>query len=483
MVGIVSYGAYIPLHRISREEFFNAWGGFAIPGEKAVANFDEDSITMAVEAALDSLRGLDQGRIDALFFASTTSPYKEKLGSAIIATVLDLPPEVRTADFAGSLRVGTTALAFALDAIKAGSVNSVLLAVADTRLGAPAGDFEQTLGDGAAALLLGKEEVIAEIKDSYSIYDEFSGVWRADGDTFLRSWEDRMVLDEGYSRILPQAISGLMEKCNLKAKDFAKAVYDAPTDVRRHARVAAQLGFEPSQVQDPLFMTVGNTGAALATMMLVAALEEAKPGDRILFASYGNGADAFVLEVTPAIEKLGQRRGIRKHLESKRMIKNYQTYLRWRGLLTLEAARRPEQAPTSIAELWRHRREILALYGARCTHCGTPQYNNPGGLGHKPARICVVCQARDRFEPYRFADKRAEVFTFTQDNLTAHADPPATVAVVDFEGGGRAEFEMTDRDPAQVEVGMPVEMTFRKLYHDRARGIHNYYWKIRPVRC
>jgi len=292
-----------------------------------------------------------------------------------------------------------------------------------------------------------------------------------------------MVLDEGYSRVLPHAIAGLMEKSNLTAKDFAKAVYDAPTDVRRHARVATQLGFEPSQVQDPMFMTVGNTGAALATMMLVAALEEAKPGDRILFASYGNGADTFVLEVTQAIEKLAERRGIRKHLESKRMVRNYQTYLRWRGLLTLEAARRPEQAPTSISGLWRHRREILALYGARCTSCGTPQYNNPGGFGHTPARVCVVCQAKDQFEPYRFADKKAEVFTFTQDNLTAHADPPATVAVVDFEGGGRAEFEMTDRDPDQVEVGMPAEMTFRKLYHDPARGIHNYYWKTRPIRC
>lgn len=482
MVGVVSYGAYIPLHRISRDEFFKAWGGFAIPGEKAVANFDEDSITMAVEAAIDCLREVDQG-IDALLFASTTSPFKEKLGATLISAALDLPSNLRTADFSGTLRAGSTALSFALDAIKAGSAKKVLLAVADTRLGAPAGDFEQTLGDGAAALLLGKEDVIAEIKDSYSISDEFSGVWRADGDTFLRSWEDRMVLDEGYSKILPQAISGLMKKGNLKAKDFAKAVFDAPTDVRRHMRVAAQLGFEPSQVQDPMFMTVGNTGAALATMMLVAALEEAKPGDRILFASYGNGADAFVLEVTKAIEKLGERRGIRRHLDSKRMVKNYEAYLRWRGLLTLEAARRPEQAPTSIAELRRHRKEILALYGARCTSCGTPQYNNPGFLGHRPARICVVCQAKDQFEPYRFADKKATVFTFTQDNLAAYADPPATVAVIDFEGGGRAEFEVTDRDPAQVAVGMPVEMTFRKLYHDPARGIHNYYWKTRPIRC
>lgn len=474
MAGIVSYGAYIPYHRISREEFHRAWGGFAMPGERAVANFDEDSISMAVEAARDCLTGIDHVKIDALFLASTTLPYKEKLGSAIVAAALDLPAEVRTADFAGSLRVGTTALGCALDAIRAGSAKRVLVAVADTRMGAPSGQFEQALGDGAAALLLGDDNLIAEIRDSYHLSDEFSGVWRADGDSFVRSWEDRMVLEEGYSEVLPAAISGLMKKCNREPKDFSRAVYDAPTDVRRHARVATGLGFDPSQVQDPMFMTVGNTGSALASMMLVAALEEAKAGDRILLASYGNGADAFEIEVTDGIGKLGERRGIRKHLESKRMVKNYETYLRWRDLLTLEPARRPERPPMSISELWRERRQLLAFYGQRCTSCGTPQYEV------RPGRVCVVCQAKDQFEPYRFADKKAKVFTFTQDMLQSSNDPPNTAVVVDFDGGGRGMFDLTDRDPEEVEVEMTVEMTFRKLYFNR--GVHNYFWKARPVR-
>ena len=323
MAGIVSYGAYIPYHRISREEFHRAWGGFGMPGERAVAYFDEDSITMAVEAAIDCLTGVDPAVIDALFLASTTMPYKEKLGAAIVSAALDLPEEVRTVDFTGSLRAGTTALGCALDAVKAGSAKAVLVLVADTRLGAPAGQFEQALGDGAAALLVGNEDVVAEIRDSFHVSDEFSGVWRADGDEFVRSWEDRMVLDEGYSRVLPMAMSRLMSKCSLGPQDFARAVYDAPTDVRRHARVGAGLGFEPSQIQDAMFMTVGNTGAALSTMMLAAALEEAGPGDRILLASYGNGADAFSIEVTESIGRLAERRGIRRHLASKRMVNNY----------------------------------------------------------------------------------------------------------------------------------------------------------------
>ena len=473
MVGVVSYGAYIPYHRISREEFQRAWGGFGMPGERAVANFDEDSITMAVEAARDCLTGMDHVKIDALFLASTTLPYKEKLGSAIIAAALDMPAEVRTVDFAGSLRVGTSALGCALDAIRAGSAKRVLVVVADTRMGAPAGQFEQALGDGAAALLLGDEDIIVEVQDSYYLSDEFSGVWRADGDIYLRSWEDRMILDEGYSRVLPKAISALMKKCNLEPKDFAKAVYDAPTDVRRHARVATGLGFDPPQLQDTMFMTVGNTGAALATMMLVAALEEAKPRDRILLASYGNGADAFVMEVTDGIEKLGERRGIRKHLESKRMIKSYETYVRWRGLMTLEPARRPERPPMSISELRRERRQLLALYGQRCTNCGTPQYEV------RPGRVCVVCRSKDQFEPYKFADKGGKVVSFCHDYL-AGFDPPATATVIDFEGGGRGLFDMVDRDPEECRVDMDVEMTFRKLRY--GFGTHAYYWKCKPVR-
>jgi len=486
MVGITSYGAYIPLHRLSRAELHRAWGGIgmlgmSVPGEKAVAGYDEDSITMAVEAVFDCMRDVDPKAVDGLFFASTTHPYNEKQSSAYISAVVDLGREIRAADFSGSLRAGTIAMASAADAIKAGSAKNIVVAAADTRLGAPSGLMEQSCGDGSAAFLLGDKDVIASIEASYSICDEFAGVWRADVDTFVRSWEDRMVLDTGYSALLYDAISGLMNKCNLKPGDFAKAVYYSPLDVRAHNRLARNLGFDPAQVQDSMFMTVGNTGTALAMMMLVAALEEAKAGDKILFANYGNGADAFVLEVTDAIEKVRDRRGIKGHLESKRMVNNYETYLRWRNLIPMEPAQRPELAPASISAIRRSRKEILALYGVRCKKCGTPQYRAPAAAGGRtPSRICVICQAKDDFEDYKFADKKARIFSFTHDNLATTPDPPVTNTMLDFEGGGRGMFDFTDRDPDKVEVGMLAEMTFRKLFFDR--GIHNYYWKARPIR-
>ena len=481
MIGIASYGAYIPWHRMERGLIAKVWGGFAIPGEKAIASYDEDSLTMAVEAARDCLSGLDPYKVDGLLFASTTSPYKEKQCSSIIAMPLDMRRDILTADITTSLRSGTTALALALDSIKAGTSNSVLVTAADSRLGAPGGMIEQTLGDGAASLLLSNKDVIAKVIASYSISDELAGTWRSYNDTFVRSWDDRMVLDEGYSKWMPEVMSGVMKKCGLMAKEFAKVVFDPPTDLRRHARVAAELGFETSQVQDPMgiFMNVGITGSAMALMMLVIALEEAKPGDKILFAGYGNGADAFVLEVTNDIERLSKRRGITGHLEKKWMLDNYQTYLRWRDIVPMEEARRPEKRHLSVSAIWRERKVILGLWGIKCRRCGTPQYDY-GAMNTTPIRVCAVCQTQDDFDDYNFSRKKGTIFSYTQDNLAPVANPPATVVMIDFEGGGRSFFDLTDRDPAEVKVGMGVEMTLRKMQFDR--GLSNYFWKTRPIR-
>jgi 3-hydroxy-3-methylglutaryl CoA synthase len=466
---------------MKREDCVKAWGGFAMPGERAVAYYDEDSVSMAVEAAIDCLTGVDAKKVDGLFFATTTSPYKEKQCSALMAVPLDLRADIRTADVTTSLRAGTTALALAFDTIRAGSANSVLVATADMRLGAPAGMGEQQMGDGAAALLLGNQNVIAEILGAYSISDELAGTWRSEEDKFVRSGEDRFVMDEGYSKYVPQAIAGVLKKCGLTSKDIAKVALDPPGDPRRHGKAISQAGFEASQMQDPygLVLNVGVTGCAMAPMMLVAALEDAKPGDKIVLAGSGNGADAMVLQVTDAIKKLGGRRGIKNNLASKQVMANYNDYLRWRELVPQEAARRPDKQHIRMSANWRERKQLLGLWGIKCRHCGTPQYDN-GAATTGPIRICAQCQAQDNFEDYNFMRRKAKVFSYTQDNLAAVIDPPASVVLIEFEGGGRAFFDLTDRDSAKVEVGMPVEMTFRKLQYDR--GLTNYFWKARPVR-
>jgi hydroxymethylglutaryl-CoA synthase len=272
-----------------------------------------------------------------------------------------------------------------------------------------------------------------------------------------------------------------MEKMGLEPGSFSKVVVDCPGDPRGHAKLLASLGFEPAQVQDPLnlFMNVGFCGCAGAPLMLVSALEEASPGDRILFAGSGNGADVIVMQATDAIGKLEPRLGVSRHLAAKKMMGNANDYLRWRDLVPLEAARRPERQHCKVSANWRERKILLALYGVKCGNCGTVQYDN-GANSTVPIRICTVCQAQDNFEDYRFARKQGKVFSFTHDNLAQVQDPPSSVVLVDFDGGGRAFFDLTDRDPETLQIGTKVEMTFRRVHLDR--GMVTYFWKARPIR-
>jgi 3-hydroxy-3-methylglutaryl CoA synthase len=445
------------------------------PGEKAVANYDEDSISMGVAAAVDCLNGFDREKIEGLYLATTTSPYKERQGAGIIATALDLRPDIRTADFTDSLKAGTIALNSAIDAIKGGSAKNVMVVATDCRLGAGAGLAEQAFGDGAAALLLGEKGVIASLEGSYSITADLVDVWRSDVDTFVRTWEDRFIRDEGYMKFIPEAASKLMAKYSLSPTDFAKVAFYGP-DIRTHGAIARQMKLTPEQIQDPLLTTVGNTGAASPLMMLVAALEDAKPGDKILVVSYGNGSDALYFQVTDAIEKARDRRAIKKHLASKKQLTSYEKYARFRETLPIELTGRAQAPTASMSALWREHRGVTALVGSKCKKCGTPQY--------QAQRICSKpdCRAIDQMEPYRFSDKKARLFTYTGDNLAFSADPPAVYGMVNFEGGGRSIFDVTDCVLEELKVDMPMEMSFRRMFRNEAQGVSNYWWKAAPPR-
>jgi hydroxymethylglutaryl-CoA synthase len=459
MAGITSYGAYIPRYRLGKET-----AGWGLPVEKPVGNFDEDSLTMAVAAGNDCIEGLDRSAVDGLFFATTTSPYIEKQGASIVAAAVDLGRNILTNDITNSLRAGTLAMRSALDAIAAGSAKQIMVTVADCRMGAPGSEVEQVSGDGAGALLFGANGVIAEVVGSYSVSDEMIDMWRAEGDMNVRTWEDRFVLETGYFKILPEAVSGLMQKLNLTPKDITKACYYGPNP-RRHGEMARRLGLDPeTQVQDPLFGRMGNTGAAHSIMLLIAALEEAKPGDKILVASYGDGADAYLLEVTGEIEKFGPRHGIKGNLEAKRIRKAVGV----RGA----AMRGLDGGPPSISARWREREEIDRLHGAKCLSCGLIQY--------PPQRVCSKCHAKDQWETVRLADKKGKIFTFSLDYLVPGIDQPLAITIINFEGGGRGLFMMTDREIEDVACESPVEMSFRKLRS--SGGVHNYYWKAIPQR-
>jgi len=472
MAGITSFGAYIPMLRLP---FAAISGGGRKAGsgggEKAVANFDEDAITMAVAAATDCLRGIDRRSIDGVFFASTSYPYKEKSGASLIAKALDLGREVTTADFGGSLRAGTTALRAGLDAVRAGSAKNVLVIASDCRPAAPRSAVERNVGDGAAALLIGDADVAAEVEAQHTIADEIIDVWRLDTDQYVRTWEDRFVVEHGYRNSLVEAVKGLFAKTGKTAKDFTKAALFGP-DARSHAAAAKSVGLDPkTQVQDALFGRLGNTGAAFAPMLLVAALENAKPGDALLLAGYGDGADAFALRVTDAIKGLTDRRGVRWHLERRAELGDYTTYLKFRNLEPSEFDRRAGTGVSATVH-FRDRNEDIAFHGQRCRKCGQEQFPFQ--------RVCFGCYTRDDFEEVRLAERTGKVLSHTFDFFAGSPAPPLIVTMIEAEGGARMYLQMTDANAKEVKLDLPVEFAFRKVHE--YGGTPNYFWKCTPVR-
>jgi 3-hydroxy-3-methylglutaryl CoA synthase len=437
-----------------------------------VANFDEDSVSMAVAAGLDCLAGRDRQDIDGLLFATTTPPYAEKGCASIIATALDLRRDIFTADITDVLRAGTTALKQALDSVAAGSARQVLVIASDNRQGAPKGEAERNSGDGAAAFVISGDGVIAEHEGSYSISENMMDVWRSAGDQFLRSWEDRFAIEEGLERILGDAIAGFMERQGISARDVGKLALYAP-DGRRHAQLVRQMGFAPEQVQDAMFGRLGNTGAAFVPILLASALEDTASGQLIVAASYGDGSDVLGFRVTSQAGNGRSAYGVGGYLNTGTALDSYETYARWRDVWVTDAgSRRPQSQSPSVSALWREGDRNIRFYGATCNQCGFVQY--------PPQRVCVNCRAHDDSTPLRLSDRPGRVFTYSMDYLAGTTDSPLVIAVIDFEGGGRALCMVTDRELDEIQIDMPVEMSFRKLRV--VNGIHNYYWKAVPQR-
>lgn len=466
MAGISGYGAYVPIYRLGQAT--NDWSG---RGERAVANFDEDAITMAVAAIRDCLRGEDRDRIGALYLASTTVPFEEKQAAALISTACDLPNRVFASDVGHSIRAGTIALRMAIEG--ASAERPTLVVASDSRLGAPGSAFEKAFGDGAAALLVGANLEIAVLEASVSVVNEVYDTWRPSGQGTVQGWEERFVFEEGYLKSVQQVMTELRERQGLELSSFDHVVLCAP-DTRRHREAARILGLDATKLQPAPYDTIGNTGAASALMQLVETLEQAGPDERILLISYGDGADALVFRTTARLAEYRQtpRRGLGGHVQSKLMVPEYAEYLRWRGLVGWDTGVRRAQRGPSAAALHREKEEVLQFHGVRCQKCGTVQY--------PPQRICISCHGLDDFVAVRLADEHAKVFTYSMDYIAGTLDVPLVLCVIDFDLGGRAVLTMTDREIDHVGIDMPVELTFRLA--PGGAGITNYYWKCMPLR-
>jgi hydroxymethylglutaryl-CoA synthase len=469
MAGIVSYGSYVPYRRLKRAAIAQMLGIPAGKGERSVAGFDEDSVSMAVEALRDALRGAPVGGVQALFLATTTPPYAEKLNAAIVGAAAQLSGEIRAADLTGSVRAGLSGLLQAGDAVEGGASHAAV-AMADCRLAAPEGKAEQSNGDGAVAFVLGRDNVIAEIEAGASITREFLDTWRAPGERFAHSWEERFTLTQVHAPMLMKVIRDVLAKAKVAPSDLTKIVFDVPNP-RAVEEAARGLRLDPSKFADSFAATIGQTGAAHAGLMLASVLPSAKPGDRILVVTVADGAEAVLLRVTPTVASYRPGRSVGRLIESKGDV-SYANYLKWREILPTEPPRRPDPDRPAGPPMLRSERWKYGFIGSRCTACGTPQL--------PPQRVCVECKARDKMEPYPFADRSARIATFALDRLAYSLNPPTVNVVIDFDGGGRFLCEMTDCEPEKVAIGDEIEMTFRHLFI--ADGVHNYFWKARPKR-
>ncbi|HWD25597.1 MAG TPA: OB-fold domain-containing protein [Rhizomicrobium sp.] len=485
MAGITAYGAYIPRRRLQRKAVAQANAWFApnlaggAKGERAMANWDEDAVTMAYEAARDCLPAADPAKdrafVDAIAFASTTLPFLERQNAGIVAAALSLSENIASSDFASSQRAGTSALVAALDGVAAGRLKAPLVVAADKRKARAASSQELAFGDAAAAFTLGASDTIAEFLGSHTVTLDFVDRFRGEGEDYDYGWEERWIRDEGYSKIVPAVVKALLEKTNTAAGDIAHLILPCPF-AKLDQTLAKQCGIDPAKVRDNLASTVGDSGAAHALLMLAHALESAKPGEKILVVQFGAGADALLFEVTPRIADLPKRSGVSGALARRKEETNYLKYLAFNGLVEMEKGMRAEvDKRTALTVLYRNADMLLSLSGGKCRQCGTAQFPK--------SRICVNpnCKAVDSQDDYGFSERQGTVLSWSADFLTYAMDPPSHYGMITFAEGGRLMADITDVEQGQIDTGSKVRMAFRIKDFDPKRGFVRYFWKAVPV--
>lgn len=477
MGAILAYGTYVPYNRLERATIGAALGSPGGKGARAVASYDEDSTSMAVEAARLALRSAPPGtRPHAVYVSTTSPPYLDKTNATAVHAALGLDPSAVAADLNGSVRSAVAALGLALDS--AAAAGPVLVVASDVRTGLAGGADERDGGDGAVAFLVGAGEqglpTLAQPLAAASSSAEFLDRWRTPGQSASRMWEERFG-EHAYVPLAEAAFTHALKDAGIGAEEIDHLVVTG-THGRSVRRFLAISGVRREAIAADLTPSIGNAGAAQPGLMLAGVLDRAEPGQAVAVVTLADGADVRLFRTTEALSAYATERRastLAEQIESGRSGLAYTTFLTWRGQLVREPPRRPDPDPPAAPPSFRSEAWKLGFTGSRCTSCGTRHL--------PPNRVCVNCRAVDQMVPERLADVPATVATFTVDRLAYSLSPPVVAAVVDFDGGGRFRCELTDVDPNAVAIGDRVEMSFRRLF--TADGVHNYFWKARPVRA
>jgi uncharacterized OB-fold protein len=349
----------------------------------------------------------------------------------------------------------------------------VLVVTADLRGGLPTSTDEAAGGDGAAAVLVDDDDedapVIAELIGAASATEEFIDRWRTPGDATVKQWEERF----GETKYLPlaeQAWNAALKTAELTPEQVDHVIVSG-THARANRSIKVRLGTAKEAAVDDLSASVGNTATAQAGMLLATTLETAEPGDVIALVSLVDGADVLVFRATDAIASYAPARPVATQVDNGAPVP-YGRFLSWRRVVTVDPPRRPEPDRISAAVAGRTADWKYAFEGSRD--------ESSGALHLPPQRVSREGGAIDEMDPAPMSDVAGTIATFTIDRIAYSPSPPIVFAVVDFDGGGRLPIELTDVEADELAIGDRVEMTFRKLFS--ADGIHNYFWKARPIR-
>ncbi len=478
MVGITSFGAYVPRLRLQRKAIVDAhvWADPGLAGkargERSMCNWDEDSVTMGVEAARACLNSSDAAP-GGIYFASTSAPFADRQNAGILAGAMGLPEEIASVDITASQKAGTGALLQAIGGVGGGLYEEALVVASDQRRTKAASPGELAYGDGAAAMTIGSSDTLVDFVAAHSATVDFIDHFRGSGEDFDYTWEERWIRDEGLAKIVPPVIARALEKAGLQPGDVQHFVM--PSTIGRAVEgIARQSGISSEAVRDNLAGVMGEAGTAHPLIMLLHALETSvRPGDNVLLVSFGQGCDALVLRATERLADFSSACGVVNALANRQEETNYQKFLAFNDLVVLEKGMRAEKDDfkTALSVTYRKRDMLTGLIGGKCTQCGTLQFPR--------ADICVnpQCRAQDTQEPHPFREEKASVLTWSADYLTYTADPPSHYGMITFANGGRFMTDFTDVNVGDIDVGMDVRMVFRIKSIDSLRGFVRYFWK------
>jgi hydroxymethylglutaryl-CoA synthase len=468
MTGLLGYGAYIPHHRLSRSVISAALGSGGGSGSRAVASYDEDVTSMAVDAARTALRGITI-RPERVYLATSGPPYLDKTNAAVVHAALGLDRSALAVDMGGAPRSAVGALLAASEA----PVPTLAL-FADIRTGLPGSTDEREGGDAAAALLFGpstaQAPVLATVLSTASTTEEFLERWRLPGAPSSRVWEERFS-EHVYAPLAADSFIDALKAAHLTPDqvDYLVVCGLAPRAVRQFANAC---GVRRDALAPDLTDVLGNPGTAQPGLLLADVLDRVRPGENVALVQLADGATTVVLRATEHVASHRARLSVAAQVAAPGLELPYTTFLTWRGLLDREPPRRPEPDAPAAPPAHRSAGYKYAFCGSRCEACGT--VNIP------PARVCFSCAAVDQMVAQPMSEALGTVATCTVDRLAFTPNPPMVAIVVDFDGGGRFRCELTDAGPDDVSIGTRVELTFRRLM--TVGGIHNYFWKARPVR-